>query len=116
MPIAARYAIEKLILSRGACPFDEWFESLSREDQFMVDNRLARVRLGSFGEINHVGEGVWELKFRKGSAVRIYYARTGYRIILLIAGGEKRTQKKDIQQAIEHFRQFKKGVAPDEDQ
>ena len=107
MPIASKYELRKLTLTDGRCPFDEWFEALEDEDQFIIDNRLIRVRLGSFGEINDVGKGVWELKFRKGRALRVYYGQIGREVILLIIGGDKRTQKKDIEKAKMLFTAFK---------
>ena len=87
MAITRKYQLRKLVIAGDVCPFDEWFETLEVEDQQMVDIRLARVQLGSFGEINSVGDGVWELKFRKGRAIRIYYGQTGKTVILLIVGG-----------------------------
>ena len=114
MAIARKFKITKLVIAANICPFDEWFETLAVEDQQMVDLRLARVQLGSFGEINTVGEGVWELKFRKGRALRIYYGQTGREIILILVGGDKRTQKKDIEKAKELFQLYKKERATDE--
>ena len=102
------YLIKKLILAGGVCPFDQWFESLGGDDQAMVDTRLARVRLGAFGERRFVGAGVWELKFRKGRALRLYYGLCGKTAVLLIVGGDKRTQARDIEKARELFRSFKK--------
>ena len=55
MPIAQRYELKTLVLNNKLAPFDEWFEALPEEDQIMVDDRLARVRTGSFGEIDEVG-------------------------------------------------------------
>ena len=97
----------------GRRPFEEWFDKLEATDQFSVDNRLTRVKLGNFGDINEVGQGVWELKFHKGRALRIYYAQIGREIILLIAGGDKRSQKKDIKKARELFSVYKSGGLKD---
>ena len=114
MGIPKNFELRKLLLANGICPFDEWFSSQSAEDQYMVDSRLLRVRLGSFGEINNVGEGVWELKFRKGAAFRVYYGQVGKEVILLIVGGDKRTQTKDIKKAKELFTQYKREGLKDE--
>ena len=109
MTIATKFELRKLTLPNGVCPFDEWFKALERDDQYMVENRLLRLRLGSFGEVNTVGDAVWELKFRKGRALRIYYGQIGKEIVLLISGGDKRTQKKDIKRAKELFANYKSG-------
>ena len=115
MPIVEKYTLKKLVLDGGDCPFDEWFGALTEDDQIMVDDRLARIRQGSFGEINNVGGGVWELKFRKGRAIRIYYGQIGKQMLLLIFGGDKRAQKREITKAKALFQLFKKGAAFDED-
>ena len=94
MTIDEKYKIRKLLIGQGVCPFDEWFKLLSNEYKYIVETRLLRLRLGSFGEINNVGGGVWELKFRKGSAHRIYYSLIGKQIILLIVGGDKNLSQK----------------------
>jgi putative addiction module killer protein len=114
LPIAQKYSIRKLVLDSGVCLFDQWFESLKDDDQVMVDDRLARVRQGSLGEINSVGGGVWELKFRKGKAIRLYYGIVGRQVVLLIVGGDKRTQKRDIEKARALFLLFKEGIGHDE--
>ena len=113
MPIAAKFELRKLLLNNGVCPFDEWFDTLERDDQFMIDNRLLRVRLGSFGDINYVGEGVWELKFHKGRALRLYYVQSGRQVILLISAGDKRSQKNNIKKAKELFAAYKSGELSD---
>lgn len=101
------YEIRKLVLSGDVCPYDEWFLMLNPQDQYMVDNRMLRVRLGLFGETNRVGDGVSELKFRKGCAIRIYYSLIARQIILIICAGDKRTQKRDIVKAKELLRRYK---------
>ncbi len=111
MPIAQLYEIKKLVLNGGLCPFDEWFDTITEDDQVMVDDRLTRVRQGSLGEINTVGRGVFELKFRKGRAVRIYYGQIGKQVLLLIVGGDKATQRRDIRKAIELFQLVREGGA-----
>jgi len=102
-----------LELPDGRRPIEEWFDELETSDQFMVDNRLTRIKLGNFGDINEVGRGVWELKFHKGRALRIYYAQVGREVILLIAGGDKRTKKRNIKKARELFSAYKSGGLKD---
>ena len=90
-------------------PFDLWFESLQIPDRYLVVSRLTRVRHGNLGEINYVGGSVWELKFRKGSGFRIYFARVGIQILLLIAGGDKGSQNRDIPRAQQLFAAYQRG-------
>lgn len=111
-----KFELRKLVLHDGRCPFDEWFESLEREDQVMVDARLLRVRLGSFGDATHVGGGVSELRFHKGRALRLYFGRSDRNIILLVFGGDKRSQKQDIKKAQKLFATYKLGKFRDENE
>ena len=113
MPIASKYEIRKLILPNGSCPFGEWYDELEEKEQYMVEVRLLRVRLGCFGEIRSVGAGVFELKFRKGRAMRVYYGQVKSQIVLLLMGGDKRTQTGDIKRARALFAEFKSGELKD---
>ena len=65
--------------------------------------RLIRLHDGNFGDCRSVGSGVWELKIDWGPGYRVYYAIDGKRVVLLLAGGDKRTQPQDIARAIERW-------------
>lgn len=62
--------------------------------------RIRRLSLGSSGDVRPVGEGVSEMRIDYGPGYRIYYASKGSAVVILLAGGDKRTQSKDIQNAI----------------
>ena len=62
--------------------------------------RLRRVSLGHFGDVKPVGEGVSELRIDYGAGYRVYFIQRGKTLVVLLAGGDKRTQPKDIQKAI----------------
>ncbi len=70
--------------------------------------RLDRVRLGNLGVNRSVGEGVHELKVDYGPGYRVYFARDGERIALLLLGGEKASQGKDILKAKEFWQDYKR--------
>jgi putative addiction module killer protein len=100
--------IEKYVLDSGACPFDDWVKALMPQDQAMVDTRLMRVAIGHLGDTHSIGDGVFVLKFKSGSGFRIYYGRSGKRVILLLCAGNKRTQKRDITTAKNYWGCFQK--------
>ena len=102
--------IETYALDSGICPFDDWLKALSPEDQALVDTRLMRVGVGNLGETKALGDGVFELKFKSGAGFRIYYGRSGKRVILLLCAGSKRTQQRDIATAKNYWNSVQKVI------
>jgi putative addiction module killer protein len=101
--------IKKLELQSGIVPFDEWFDSLRDvRMQAAVDARLTRVRAGNFGDCKSVGGGVFELRISFGPGLRVYYGLHGQKIVVLVGGGDKRSQPRDIRRAQEVWKQFEK--------
>ena len=99
--------IKKLELQNGRVPFDEWFDSLrDQRMQAVVDARLARVRAGNFGDCKSVGGGVFELRIAFGAGLRVYYGLHGRKIVVLLGGGDKGGQSRDIRRAQELWQQF----------
>lgn len=77
--------------------FTKWLEGLSDEAvRGVVIARIKRLELGLMGDVEPVGEGVSELRIHFGAGWRIYFVRRGVHLIVLLAGGSKRTQKTDI--------------------
>jgi putative addiction module killer protein len=64
-------------------------------------SRLRRLSLGNPGDVKPVGEGVSELRIDYGPGYRIYYVQRGKALVILLAGGDKKTQARDIQKALE---------------
>lgn len=101
--------IRKLELQGGRVPFDEWFASLrDTRTRASVDARLARVRAGNFGDAKSVGGGVFELRITLGPGLRVYYGLHGRQVVVLLGGGDKATQPRDIHRAQELWQKFKK--------
>ena len=73
--------------------------------------RIARVAVGNFGDTEPVGEGVLELRVDWGAGYRDYFARLGQVVVLLLCGGDKRTQQKDIERAKAYFQDYKARTA-----
>ena len=82
--------------------FRSWLLKLrDRGARARIDTRIERLSRGNPGDIRFVGEGVLELKIDYGPGYRVYYMRRRGEIILLLAGGDKRTQSRDIRDAID---------------
>jgi putative addiction module killer protein len=72
-----------------------------------IDVRIKRLALGNAGDVKPVGEGVSELRIDYGPGYRVYFAQRGSEIVLLLCGGDKRTQDRDIREAQSLNRQEK---------
>lgn len=83
----------------GECPVVSWMESLDSSIRYRINARLTRVALGNFGDHEPLGDRIHELKFKFGSGYRIYYSEINDVIVLLLCGGDKKTQKNDIKLA-----------------
>ena len=93
------WVIQTYVDEAGNCPFDDWFVTLDTQTQVRIEARLDRVSLGNFGDRKSVSEGVYELRFFFGPGYRIYYGIADQRLVLLLVGGSKKRQNKDIQVA-----------------
>ena len=96
----------------GKRPFVEWLAALDdRQARAKIEARLARVAVGNFGDIETAGEGGLELKVDWGPGYRVYFARLGRTIVLLLCGGDKSTQQKDIDRAKDYFKDYRARTA-----
>lgn len=93
----------------GKEPFVEWISSLKDINiRARINNRLRRMELGNLGDYKAVGEGVYELRFTFASGYRVYFGQVDNVIILLLCGGDKSSQGKDIKKAKKYWQDFKK--------
>lgn len=80
--------------------FSQWFDSLrDRQARARINVRIRRLSLGNFGDAKPVGEGVSELRVDFGPGYRVYFVQHGLTLVILLAGGDKRTQDRDIRKA-----------------
>lgn len=87
--------------------FDSWFASLKDMQAVRrVQARIDRAEDGNFGDCEPVGEGVSEIRIHYGPGYRMYFVKRGMEIVILLAGGNKTTQSKDIKAALEIARQL----------
>ena len=104
MAVELRY----YVTSVGEQPLVEWLQGLNdRQARARIEARLARVAVGNLGDVEPVGEGVLELRIDWGPGYRVYFSRLGNVIVLLLCGGDKRTQQTDIKRAKAYFEDFK---------
>jgi putative addiction module killer protein len=90
-----------MIEIRKTDAFAEWLDSLRDiQARARVQARIERLAAGKPGDVEPVGEGVSELQINYGPGYRVYFKQRGRQIIILLAGGDKNTQAKDIKAAL----------------
>lgn len=92
---------------RGREPFTEWMDSLRDGlGRSAILARIARVRLGNLGDHKSVGHGVVELRVKIGPGYRVYLGQHGQTLIVILCGGDKSHQSKDIAMAKEYWSEW----------
>ena len=93
--------------------FAAWFNALADpKAKFRITTRIRSATDGNFGDCRSVGEGVFEMRIHYGPGYRVYYARDGATVYLLLIGGDKNSQPRDIAAAHDLWKRFKKGTGP----
>ncbi len=96
-------------LSNGMCPFQEWHKAIANKAiRAIVADRVRRIASGLAGDCKSVGDAVYELRIQRGPGYRIYFAYHGEQVLLLLTGGEKSSQRQDIEQAKAYFKDYKR--------
>lgn len=87
--------------------FDAWLSRLrDRRSVMRIQARIDRAEAGNFGDCEPVGEGVSEMRIHYGPGYRVYFTQRGLEIVILLAGGDKSTQSKDIKTALDIARRL----------
>jgi putative addiction module killer protein len=92
----------------GASPFAGWFAGLDSRAALKIRTALARMEAGNFGDAKRVGEGVLERRVDWGPGYRIYFGRDGDLLVVLLLGGTKKRQSKDIEDAKAFWSDYKR--------
>ena len=107
------FQIRELLLYDGSSPFGKWFCNLDPVSAVKVQVALARIEQGNLGSIKWF-EGIGEIKIHWGAGLRIYVGKQDIQIILLLGGGHKGSQDKDIDLALARWKQFKQNKSDKE--
>ncbi|MCB1135831.1 MAG: type II toxin-antitoxin system RelE/ParE family toxin, partial [Chlamydiia bacterium] len=103
------FELEYYATLNGKSPYEDWAKTLKKRasvDYARILARLDRVAGGNLGDAKELRDGVWELRLAFGPGYRIYYGKVGNRVILLLCGGQKRGQQRDIEKAVEYWNDF----------
>ena len=100
-------AVEEYEQNNGRHPFSIWFASLNVQAALKVRTAIARMEAGNFSNVKPVGQGVCEYKLDFGPGYRIYYGKDGDKLVILLGGGTKKRQNRDIHAAQELWKEYK---------
>ena len=101
--------IHYYVAASGEEPFAEWFVELDAAASAKIARGLARMEQGNLSNVKGVGEGVLECRIDFGPGYRIYFGRDGEKIIVLLTGGTKKRQQRDIDAAHAYWQDYKRG-------
>jgi putative addiction module killer protein len=100
--------IKEYIDSRGGNPYVKWFNRLNAPAAARVVTALVRMEQGNFSNTKSVGAGVLENRIDFGPGYRIYFGRDGDQIVILLGGGTKKRQQKDVDAAKILWKEYKR--------
>lgn len=101
-----KFLIKEFLTESGESPFRTWLLKLDNPSRARIQVRIFRIEQGNLGDAKSVGDGVWELRFTIGPGYRVYFGKDGLKIILLLHGGDKASQQKDILKAKSYWRAY----------
>ena len=104
------------ITKEGKNPFRNWLMDLKdRTARARIRVRINRLRLGNFGDIKSVGAGVNELRIPYGPGYRVYFGKSESKVVILLCGGDKSSQSKDIKIAKQYWIDYERRINENND-
>jgi putative addiction module killer protein len=104
------YIIKEYVTNTDVRPYSNWLDSIKDpKTRAIIISHVDRMELGAFGDFKALGEGIYEQRIHYGPGYRIYYAKHGRKVYILLCGGNKSSQKKDIKLAKLYWKNFKAG-------
>ncbi len=103
--------IEIYVAPSGKKPYVSWEKKLDRQTRGIVAARIARLKIGNLGDCKALAKakGIYELRIHHGAGYRVYFGKKKQAIVILLCGGDKGTQKKDIQKAKMFWEEYLNG-------
>jgi putative addiction module killer protein len=92
----------------GLSPYKAWFDQLNPQAAVKVAVAVTRMALGNFSNVKGVGSGVLECRINFGPGYRVYFGEDGEHLVILLGGGSKKRQQRDIQAAVANWQDYKR--------
>lgn len=100
--------IRNYVTPDGREPYEEWVNSCrNRKTRAIIRERVNRLHLGNFGDYKRLTADLYELRIHYGPGYRVYFGMVGRVIVILLCGGSKKTQRRDIQKAKEYWEELR---------
>lgn len=107
LTIEKKKELRYYIAANGKSPFIRWLNKIkNNEMRARIMRRLERMEFGHYGDYKTLGDGICELRLAFGSGYRVYFAEHDKLVIILLCGGDKSTQSKDISNAKSYWKEF----------
>src|ERR1700719_4732109 len=100
--------VREYVDRRGHSPYATWFDGLNAQGAAKVATAVTRISLGNFSNVEGIGSGVFEYKLDFGPGYRIYFGKDGETLVILLGGGTKKRQQRDISAAIAAWQDYKR--------
>lgn len=94
--------------NNGKCYIREWLNNLDQQIRARINNRISRLEYSIYGDYKYIDNGIYELRFFFGSGYRVYFTEESNKIIIVLCGGDKDSQQKDVKKAQELLREYLK--------
>ena len=104
-------AVREYLDATGRSPFHAWFETLDAVAAAKVTTAVARFEQGNFSNVKGVGAGVFECRVDFGPGYRVYFGKAGDTIVILVGGGTKKRQARDVAAAHDRWTNYKRRAA-----
>jgi putative addiction module killer protein len=99
--------VREYLTLEGESPFRAWFDDLDAQAAAKVTIALARIGQGNLSNVKGVGASVFEYRVNFGPGYRVYFGKDGETIVILLAGGTKKRQQRDIEAAHDRWQDYK---------
>ena len=100
--------LQEYLTTEGKNHFRKWLEDLDIVTKARIQARVSRFEENNFGDHKPVGRGIWEARIHFGAGYRVYFGKDGENIIILLSGGDKDFQSKDIKNAQHYWDDYKR--------
>jgi putative addiction module killer protein len=100
--------IRYYVASDGQQPFATWFADLEAVARAKVTRAISRLEQGNFSNVKSIGEGVFEYRIDFGPGYRVYFGQHGPTLVILLTGGTKKRQQRDIDEAHTYWQDYKR--------